>query len=45
MEKELWPLPQILVEDYGIKAFSLKNNIYKIFIEEDNDIINILNNI
>lgn len=45
MEKELWPLPQILVEDYGIKAFSLNSNIYKVFVENNKEIIDILNSI
>ncbi|MBP5448847.1 MAG: hypothetical protein J6Y01_01905 [Spirochaetales bacterium] len=39
MEKDLWPLPQILQEDYGIKTISAHNNIISDMIVSDRQML------
>ena len=43
MEKDLWPLPQILQEDYGIKTISAHNNIISDMIVSDRQILMLVN--
>ena len=43
MEKDLWPLPQILQEDYGIKTISAHNNIIGDMIASDRQILSLVN--
>ena len=43
MEKDLWPLPQILQEDYNIKTLSSNVNIIEALLTKNKNIINSLN--
>lgn len=38
MERDLWPLPQILTEDYEINAFSLTENAIDVLIGKNPDV-------
>ncbi|OHD18874.1 MAG: hypothetical protein A2086_11610 [Spirochaetes bacterium GWD1_27_9] len=44
MEKESWPLAQILLEQYDLLVYSMKNNIIETILKPDESIINEIKN-